>query len=852
MSAVLAPLNSLADNARNLPLLIEQLRTRVGVVPFVGAGMSVPFGFPAWRPFLELQAPDATVRERIVDLLDDGQYEEAAERLLKELKGTPFQAAIADTFGEKRLPTPLPAGAIPQLPRLCLGPVLTTNFDPVLEKVFENARRPFEERILGMNVKALRGAFDQSRRVLVKLHGDAADSSSRVLTRSDYERAYGDREPLKAVLRFAMQARPLLFLGCSLGKDRTVRVMEALAGELRKQKAEDLLEHYAVVERPRGNAEFAARHKRLKRLGIFPIWYPTGQHGMIAELLAYLAAKAGHDVVCGPVPAEPPHYLLRDVELTELRGKVLAGEGGSVAITGQGHALGVQGMGGVGKTVLAAALTRDAEVQKAFPDGIFWLTVTAQPNVLNLLNQLSSWLPDCEGPWTSETVAQAELREALAARRALLILDDVWDVNHAEALRVVSAPGRLLVTTRKREVLVSLGANECLVDVLKPEAAQRMLAEWAGEADPARLPPVAADVARECGYLPLALAMIGAMVKLRPTVWADALKLLQACDLEEFRKAFPDYPYPDLLRAIAVGVDELRAKDRGRYLDLAVFPKHEPAPDGPLQVLWGLTPAKTRARIDRFVARSLGSWQEKDGQAALWLHDLQGDYVRKVREKELPALHRRLLAGWGDVRKLPDAYAWRWLAYHLVQGGESKQLQKLLFDFGWLQSKLQATDVVALIADYGQLPGDEELRLVQSAIRNSAHAVGLDKAQLAGQMVARLSGEDTVTIRGLVAGARSWRGPMWLRSLNANLLPPGTALVRTLKGHAGGVRTVVLSADKRLVVSGSADGTLKVWDLESGQELRTLHGHAGVVWAVALSADGRRAVSGASDKTLKV
>ena len=39
------------------------------------------------------------------------------------------------------------------------------------------------------------------------------------------------------------------------------------------------------------------------------------------------------------------------------------------------------------------------------------------------------------------------------------------------------------------------------------------------------------------------------------------------------------------------------------------------------------------------------------------------------------------------------------------------------------------------------------------------------------------------------------------------------------------------------------DQTLKVWDLDSGEELRTLRGHAGRVDAVALTADGRRAVS---------
>ena len=41
-----------------------------------------------------------------------------------------------------------------------------------------------------------------------------------------------------------------------------------------------------------------------------------------------------------------------------------------------------------------------------------------------------------------------------------------------------------------------------------------------------------------------------------------------------------------------MSVDELPPDDRERYLDLVVFPEDAPIPEGPLQVLWGLTPAK--------------------------------------------------------------------------------------------------------------------------------------------------------------------------------------------------------------------------------------------------------------------
>jgi hypothetical protein len=53
-------------------------------------------------------------------------------------------------------------------------------------------------------------------------------------------------------------------------------------------------------------------------------------------------------------------------------------------MTGQGQAVGggVQGMGGIGKTVLTTALARDPELRLACSDGIYWMAVGQKPNLL--------------------------------------------------------------------------------------------------------------------------------------------------------------------------------------------------------------------------------------------------------------------------------------------------------------------------------------------------------------------------------------------------------------------------------------------------------------------------------------
>jgi WD40 repeat protein len=76
--------------------------------------------------------------------------------------------------------------------------------------------------------------------------------------------------------------------------------------------------------------------------------------------------------------------------------------------------------------------------------------------------------------------------------------------------------------------------------------------------------------------------------------------------------------------------------------------------------------------------------------------------------------------------------------------------------------------------------------------------------------------------------------------------------LRTLEGHGGVVTSVCLGRDGRLALSGSADGTLRLWDMARGRCLGNFEGHEDVVTSVALSPDGRFAWSGCGDGTIKL
>jgi len=147
----------------------------------------------------------------------------------------------------------------------------------------------------------------------------------------------------------------------------------------------------------------------------------------------------------------------------------------------------------------------------------------------------------------------------------------------------------------------------------------------------------------------------------------------------------------------------------------------------------------------------------------------------------------------------------------------------------------------------------EALGLIQGAIRLSAHIIARDPEQFASQVVGRLlPHRDSASIQRFTNSVSAGTPSPWLRSLWPTLHPPGTSLIRALKGHSDDVRGVALTKDGRRAVSASVDETLKVWDVESGRALRSLEGHTDIVYGVALSGDGRFAVSASMDETLKV
>ncbi len=77
-------------------------------------------------------------------------------------------------------------------------------------------------------------------------------------------------------------------------------------------------------------------------------------------------------------------------------------------------------------------------------------------------------------------------------------------------------------------------------------------------------------------------------------------------------------------------------------------------------------------------------------------------------------------------------------------------------------------------------------------------------------------------------------------------------MLQSLSGHSDQVKSVVVSPDGKTLFSASADKTIKIWRLYTGELLQTLTGHSSAVNCIAISPDGQFLVSGSSDKTIKI
>ncbi|MBL8794373.1 MAG: serine/threonine protein kinase [Planctomycetia bacterium] len=95
------------------------------------------------------------------------------------------------------------------------------------------------------------------------------------------------------------------------------------------------------------------------------------------------------------------------------------------------------------------------------------------------------------------------------------------------------------------------------------------------------------------------------------------------------------------------------------------------------------------------------------------------------------------------------------------------------------------------------------------------------------------------------------RERFWAAAPSARVPEPRSNQVRSFTGHEDAVTCLAFSPDGQWAASGSADRTIRLWEVASGREVRCLHGHGNSVLAVAFAPDGKQLLSGSADLTLR-
>jgi hypothetical protein len=433
--------------------------------------------------------------------------------------------------------------------------------------------------------------------------------------------------------------------------------------------------------------------------------YPDLRRELIAAILgsetATLATSYRQTYVTAP--RLPPNVVARPEALTSLRQMVLNEERlNTIAVAA------IVGMGGAGKTTLARMLCHDRAVQDAFPDGVIWAGLSHEiSDLVPKMREVGRALGDESKHYDTAEGASNRLRTILRNKAALIVLDDVWDLKQIEPFLADAPASSLLITTRKQDIPVSLGAKRAEVGILSEAQSLEVLERWTG-VPRHELPSEAAAIVRECGRLPLALAMIGglvrgALLKGRTDAWPAALYRLKQAQLDQIRFPLEHYPYPALLKAIQVSVDALESGSGDRYEKLCVFPEDVAVPERVFETFWKADQYDVQATVDRWLDASLAL---RDDAGRIILHDLQLDYVRRLAGDRILELHQQLVDRYGEVCKREwsrgpnDGYFFQRLVWHMAGARNWRSLSAVLLDPAFIRAKLDTLSYADLQRDF--------------------------------------------------------------------------------------------------------------------------------------------------------
>jgi len=452
------------------------------------------------------------------------------------------------------------------------------------------------------------------------------------------------------------------------------------------------------------------------RLGLAPEITSTFYHWQtqalseLLERLEELTAQRCQRARGTPFQAPPPlpTYVSRPEIERPLR-QFLAAE----QVPGEVTTVGLYGIGGVGKSVLATQVTR--ELRDQFPDGVLWVEV-ADRDPLIILGDLArsygrdvSNYPDLEG-------RSAAVRSILSQKRALLVLDDVQEERISALPYLLPPPNcRAIVTSRLRHLPGIPAGAMWRVDGFTTGQALQLLGQVLGQERVATQTAGAVSIAEQVGHLPLALDIVARRLAEEPERRLDEYAALLAGEHHQLTELDVG---PDKALNVRISLQSsyyaLPPGDQCRFRRLGALA----APTFGAEAVSALAEEaleETNVGLKQLIQRSL---VQQAGESRYRLHPLLRRYaLEQLHATGEYAIARRLHADYcfslARLNHVPDRY--RVL---------DEELENLVAAITWEYDQAQWSRVVRFVtflADYWEARGywGHAERCLQMAIQAS-------------------------------------------------------------------------------------------------------------------------------------
>ncbi|MFQ5851998.1 MAG: tetratricopeptide repeat protein [Candidatus Binatia bacterium] len=361
------------------------------------------------------------------------------------------------------------------------------------------------------------------------------------------------------------------------------------------------------------------------------------------ELLSRWAKEVHkrHKLTPFHAPRNLPHFVGRKAELEALKEELLAG--GHVTL------IGLEGMAGVGKTVLAIQIAHQLSFH--FPDGVLW----AQLNTSDTMSILSIWAEAYGHDVSKHTDVESRsqvLREVLASKKALIVLDNARSSKEIEPLLPPTGTSPVIVTTRHRYLSALRGARRLFIgpfDEQKGEAFDlfvKILGKEHVQAERAALD----EIAKLLEYLPLAVDIAASRLAYEPN-WT-AFELLERLRPEKQRLSELEFEHDSVQASFNLSYDALPIELQQFFAMLGVFGGDDFSVEAVAHIA-EMAPNEAEDNLRKLYGLSL---IQEGRQGRYRLHSLLRDYGRQKLSGEEVVYERMVDYFVGYIKEHKTAY----------------------------------------------------------------------------------------------------------------------------------------------------------------------------------------------------